>query len=190
MWDIRLKDKVFAFCVFKNTDSSYIKIREILNKGRIIGNDNGICLITPIWECLKFVKVNDSWPEPNNELWGIGVRISTLDKMGVFYDIQDCRDCPNCKVLIIPSNTVIDLMRMDMYDVIVLCPTKKYQEKFYKNKKIGNKNWPCWHWLSLSCKYILDYGKDDEGLDQYLRKKFNKRNYQEEDINPIDNVLF
>ena len=189
MKDYRLGDSVFAFYIIKDTAASYPTIRDLLIKGRITGNDNGIRLVTPILECLKCVKEINGLPVANKKLWGIGIRISSLTRLGITYIVQDCQDCPGIKVLIIPSNTVIDLMRMDMYDVIVLCPTKKYQEKFYKNKKIGNKNWPCWHWLSLSCKYILDYGKDDEGLDQYLRKKFNKRNYQEEDINPIDNVL-
>lgn len=120
MIDYRLKDKVFEFCIFKNTDSSYFKIREILKKGSIAGNENGIRLITPILECLR------------------------------------CVD----------------------------------QEKVYTYKKIGKKNWPCRHWLSLSCKYILDYSKDDEGLDKYLYHRFNLRNFKEDDICQPNNELF
>ena len=190
MIDYRLKDKVFAFYIFNNTDPSYIKIREILKKGSIAGNENGIRLVTPILECLRCVKETDSWPVLNNVLWGIGIRISTLERMDIQYTVLDCQDCADCKVLAIPANTIIDLKGMGQYDVIVLCPTKKDQEKFYKNKKIGKKNWPCWHWLSLSCKYILDYKKEDKELDEYLHYKFNLQNYQKDEINPIENVLF
>lgn len=190
MKDYRLKDKVFTFCIFKNTDSSYFKIREILKKGRIAGNENGIRLITPILECLRCVKKSDSWPVLNNELWGIGVRISTLERMGIQYTVLDCQNCANCKVLTIPVNTIIDLKDLGKHDVVVLCPTKKEQEKFYTYKKIGKKNWPCWHWLSLSCKYILDYSKDDEGLDKYLHHRFNMKNYKEDDICQPNNELF
>lgn len=190
MIDYRLKDNVFAFCVFKNTDSSYFIIREILNKRRIEGRENGIRLITPILECLRFVKETDSWPVLYNELWGIGVRISALDRLHIPYTIQNCQDITDCKVLTIPENIGIEIKEIEKYDIVVLCPTKKDQEKFYKYKKIGKKNWPCWHWLSLSCKYILDYRKDDIGLDKYLRHKFNQQNYQEEEINQIGNVLF
>lgn len=190
MIDYRLRDKVFAFCVFKNADSSYNKIWEILKKGSIKGNENGIRLITPILECLRCVKETDSCPMLISELWGIGVRISTLERMGIQYTLLDCLDCVDCKVLVIPVNTIIDLKDMGQHDVIVLCPTKKDQEKFYTNKKIGKKNWPCWHWLSISCKYILDYNKKDKELDKYLRNKFNLRNYKEEDICQPKNELF
>lgn len=74
----------------------------------------------------------------------------------------------------------------------MLCPTEKDREGFYRNKKIGKKNWSCWHRLSLTCKYILGYRKDDKGIDEYLHYKFNAKNYQEEEIldNVHENVLF
>lgn len=43
---------------------------------------------------------------------------------------------------------------------------------------------------SLSCKYILDYNKEDKELDIYLRHNFNLRNYKEEDICQPKNELF
>lgn len=190
MRDDRFKNKVFAFCVFKNTDSSYIKIREILNKGRIIGNNNGIRLVTPILECIKCVKEINGWPVANKELWGIGIRISSLKRLGVTCPVQDCQDCPRCKVLMIPANTTIDFTSLGKHDVVILCPSNKDQEKFLKYKKVNDKNWPCWHWPSLTCKYILGYSKDDPGIDEYLRHKFNNKNYQEKDIESTVNELF
>ena len=58
-------------------------------------------------------------------------------------------------------------------------------------KKINGKNWPCWHRLSLSCKYVSYYEKSDKGIDEYLKHKFNTKNYLDEEIDEtVNNVLF
>lgn len=188
--DYILGDSIFAFYIIKDTTASYPTIRDLLTKGRITGNDNGIRLITPILECLKCVKEINGWLVANKELWGIGIRISSLKRLGITYRVQNCLDCPECHVLSIPANTAIDFTSLGKHDVVVLCPSNKEQGKFLQFIKVNNRNWPCWHWPSLTCKYILGYNKDDEGLDKYLQQKFKKRNYQEEDIIPIVNALF
>lgn len=189
MKDYKIKDRVFAFYIVKNTACQYARIRDILSKRKIEGGKTNIHLITPIFECLKCVKQTNRLPQLNNELWGIGVRISALDNVGIKYKVQTCQDCIGCKVLTIFGNNAIDFSAFDKYDIVVLCPTEKDRKEFYQNKKIGNKNWPCWHWLSLSCRYILDYRKDDKGIDKYLHYKFNFRNYLAEE-GPVNNVLF
>jgi len=192
MKDYRLKGCEYAFYIVKNVANKKARIRDILLKGEIEGNETETHLITPILECLMWVKQANSLPQLNNELWGIGIRITALDKAGIKYVIQDCQDCVGCKVLTIPRNYTLYFSTFDKYDIVVLCPTEKDREDFYRNKKIGKKNWPCWHRLSLTCKYILGYRKDDKGIDEYLRGKFNKKNYQEEEIidGVPENVLF
>lgn len=190
MKDYRLRDSVFAFYIIKNTSGSYPTIRDLLTKGRISGNDNGIRLITPILACIECVIEINGLPMANNELWGIGIRISTLNKKGITYTVQDCMDCPGCKVLTIPAHINVDFTCLGEHDVVVLCPSDEEQKKFLTYKKINKKNWPCWHWPSLTCKYILGYRKDDPGIDEYLCRKFKIRNYQEKDIVPTVNELF
>ena len=190
MKDNRLGDSVFAFYIIKDTAASYPTIRDLLTKGRIPGNGNGIRLVTPILECLKCVKEINGWPVANKDLWGIGIRISSLKRLGITYTVQDCQDCPDCKFLTISADTAIIFTNLGKHDVVVLCPSNKDQGKFLKYKKVNGKNWPCWHWPSLTCMYILGYRKDDPGIDEYLRHKFNNKNYQENYIESTVNELF
>lgn len=182
MKDYIINDCVYSFYIVKNIANKEARIREILSKGKIEGDETDIQLITPILPYLEYVNQVNNIPQLNNELWGIGIRISALKKAGIKYDIQVCQDCVGCKVLTIPKNIALDFSTFEKYDIVVLCPTEKDKKGFYRNKKIGNKNWPCWHRLSLTCKYILDYRKDDKGIDYYLYHKFNIKNYLEEEI--------
>lgn len=189
MKNYKLKDCVFAFYIIKDVVNIHAHIREILANGKIENND-GIHLITPIAKCLKCVTQKNCFPQIHNELWGIGVRISKLDSELISYDVQDCRDCPDCKILLI-SNNSIDISSFDRYDIIVLCPKDDDRKNYYREKKINGKNWPCWHRLSLSCKYVSYYEKSDKGIDEYLKHKFNTKNYHDEEIDEtVNNVLF
>lgn len=190
MKDYRLKNCLFAFYILKNPFNSSSLVKDILAKGRIGENDNDIHLITPILECLKWVKDINHLPMHSDELWGIGFKISALDRIGLNYTVQDCQDCASCKVLTISAKNLINFGNLGNRDIVVLCPTEKERKVFYRNIAINNKQWPCWHWMSLSCKYITGYEKDDQGIDKYLQAKFNLKNYQEEETAKIDNALF
>lgn len=82
MKDYRLKGCEYAFYIVKNVANKKARIRDILLKGEIEGNETETHLITPILECLMWVKQANSLPQLNNELWGIGIRITALEKRG------------------------------------------------------------------------------------------------------------
>ena len=95
----------------------------------------------------------------------------------------------------IPSHSTIDFSMLNpKRDVVVLCPSLKERKRFFEVEeryKSRNRSFPIWHWMSISKKDIIDYDRDDENIDSYLRSQFNVfRNYRDKDPLLQEEALF
>lgn len=180
-----MEKHLFGFLFF--TRNGLQNIKEILREGNIESGKDGTCMMTSVYHWLKEMKqINEVFSEPLVSEWGLGFRLSALEKMGLILKRYDYNHNANLTLVKVPSHYTIDFRMLDpKRDLVVLCPSPNERKRYfevgerYRTKK---RSFPIWHWMSISTKDILDYDRDDVSIDRYLSSQFDVyRNYRDED---------
>lgn len=162
-------------------------IKEILREGKIEIGKDGAYILTSVHHWLKEDKlINEFFSEPLVPEWGMGLRLSALEKMGLTLQWYKYNNNDNLLLVKIPPHFTIDFRKLDSKrDVVVFCPSLKERKRYFEVEeryRSKNRSFPIWHWMSISKKDILDYNRDDVSIDSYLRSQFDEfRNYREKD---------
>lgn len=173
-----------------------LHIKEILREGKKETGEAGVFMLTSVHHWLKEEKqINAVFSEPLVSEWGLGFRLSALKKMGLRLQSYEYENNISLKLVKISPHSTIDFGKLDpIRDVVVLCPSLKERKRYFEVEeryKSRNRSFPIWHWMSISKKDILDYDRDDENIDKYLRSQFNVfRNYRDKDPLQQEEVLF
>lgn len=184
---LSMEKRIFGFLFF--TRSGFLNIKEILRYGKYESGENGSFMLTSVHHWLKEEKqINEVFSEPFVSDWGLGFRLSALKKMGLWLQWYEYKNNDKLILVKIPSHSAIDFSMLNpKRDVVVLCPSLKERKQYFEVEeryKSSNRSFPIWHWMSISKNDILDYDRDDENIDSYLRSQFNVfRNYR--DIDPL-----
>ena len=180
-----MKKHLFGFLFF--TRNGLQNIKEILREGHIESGKDGTCMMTSVYHWLKAEKqINEVSSEPLVPEWGLGFRLSALEKMGLKFQLYKFKNNDNLTLVKIPPHYIIDFSKLDpKRDIVVLCPSPKERKLYFEveeRHRTKNRSFPIWHWMSISKKDILDYDRDDVNIDRYLRLQFDVyRNYRDED---------
>ena len=180
-----MEKNLFGFLFF--TRNGLHNIKDILRKGKLKTGEEEVCMLTSVHHWLKEKKqINEVFSEPLVSEWGLGFRLSALEKMGLILQRYDYNHNANLTQVKVPSHYTIDFRMLDpKRDLVVLCPSLNERKRYfevgerYRTKK---RSFPIWHWMSISKKDILDYDRDDVSIDRYLSSQFDVyRNYRDED---------
>lgn len=176
---------LFGFLFFVREGLSHIK--EILREGQIEIGKEGALMLTSVHHWLKMEKPLDAlFSTPLVPEWGLGFRLSALEKMGLRLQWYKYGNNDNLVLTKIPPHFTIVFDKLNRKrDVVVLCPSLKERKRYFElaeRYQSRNRSFPIWHWMSISKKDILDYDRDDVSIDKYLHSQFDElRNYREEE---------
>ena len=189
-----MEKHIFGFMFF--TRNGLLNIKEILRDGKFESGEKGSFMLTSVHHCLKEEKqINEVFSEPLVSDWGLGFRFSALQKMGLALQWYEYKNNDKLILVKLPLHSTIDFSMLNpKRDVVVLCPSLKERKRYFEVEeryKSSNRSFPIWHWMSISKKDIIDYDRDDENIDSYLRSQFNVfRNYRDKDPLLQEEALF
>lgn len=185
---------MFGFLCFEN--NGLRNINSILKDKKLDTGEEEFCLLTSVHHWLNEVKqINNVISEPLVPEWGLGFRLSALEKMGLTFQWNTYNNNDNLTFVKIPPHSTIDFSQLNSKrDVVVLCPSLKERKKYFeveKRSKSKRRSFPIWHWMSISKGDIINFNRDDENIDRYLNSHFSEvRNYRGEDTILQEEELF
>lgn len=199
----------FAFLMIANLGDAFSEIKKIITERGFNTGASGKALISPIRKWLMYRPADelglsllkDGYDNQTvrqqlvlEQSWGIGFRVDKLKKM-----IPGCRWVPidnnrDLLCLVLPPSSLVDFRQLDeSRDIVVLCPTKEYCEKFFNRGSIrtnSGKVYPKWHWMNMSKNSVINNNRTDEELMEFLHSKFDNRNRLTKDPLMEINALF
>ena len=146
-----MEKNLFGFLFF--TRNGLHNIKEILREGKLKTGEEEVCMLTSVHHWLKEKKqINEVSSEPLVPEWGLGFRLSALEKMGLKFQLYKFKNNDNLTLVKIPPHYTIDFRMLDpKRDMVVLCPLPKERklyfevEERYRTKK---RSFPIWHWMN------------------------------------------